>query len=77
VRAATDAALMFWISGRNRAKLPLPGWVLPAVAAGMFISMGVKSTYGDQIRRFWNEVGNDWRAHEQMLAQGPRNNENR
>jgi len=77
VRAVTDAALMLWISSRNRAKLPLPGWVLPMVLAGALISTGVKFTYDDQIRRFWNDIRDDWRAHERMLAQDPRNDENR
>jgi hypothetical protein len=77
VRTVTDAALMFWIASRGRAKLPIPKWVLPVVAAGALVSVGVKFTYDDQIRRFWNEIRNDWRAHERMLAQGPRNGQTR
>ena len=60
---------MFWIASRGRAKLPIPKWVLPVVAAGALVSVGVKFTYGDQIRRFWNEIRNDWRVHELMLGQ--------
>jgi hypothetical protein len=37
-----DAALMFWIASRGRAKLTLPKWVLPVVAAGALVSVGVK-----------------------------------
>ncbi|HEV2372123.1 MAG TPA: hypothetical protein VGS19_08140 [Streptosporangiaceae bacterium] len=35
--------------------------------------MAVKTTYDDQIRRFWNEILGDWRAHEWMLEEDPRN----
>ena len=47
------------------------------VLAGALIRTGVKFTYDDQIRRFWNDIRDDWRAHERMLAQDPRNDENR
>ncbi len=72
VRAYMDAALMFWIGSRSRAKLPLPKWVFPLVVAGAVTSMGIKFIYDDQIRRFWNEIRDDWRAHERMLAHDPR-----
>ena len=71
VRVVTDAALQFWIARRSRAKAPLPKWVLPVVAAGFLVSISVKFTYDDQIRRFWNEIGNAWRAHEEILAKDP------
>jgi hypothetical protein len=73
VRSATDAALMLWIASRGRAKLPIPQWVVPVVAVGVLISVGVKFTYDDQIRRFWNEIRDAWQAHERMLAEDPRN----
>jgi hypothetical protein len=73
VRTVTDAALMLWISSRGRANLPIPKWVLPLVVAGGLVSVGVKSTYDDQIRRFVNEIRDDWQAHERILAQDPRN----
>jgi hypothetical protein len=68
-----DAALLFWLAGRRRAKLPIPRWVSPVMVAGALASVGTKFTYDDQIMRFWNEIRDDWRAHEQMLAQDPRN----
>jgi hypothetical protein len=43
------------------------------MVAGALASIGVKFTYDDQIRRFWNEIRDDWRAHGRMLAQDPRN----
>jgi hypothetical protein len=64
---------MLLISSRARAKLPLPGWVLPVVVVGVLASAGVKFTYDDQIRRFWEEIRDDWFAHERMLAEDPRN----
>jgi hypothetical protein len=60
------------ISAR-RAKLPIPDWVLPAVAAAGLVSVAVKETYDDQIRRLWEEIRDDWLARERMLADDPRN----
>jgi hypothetical protein len=42
--------------------------VLPVVAAGFLVSISVKFTYDDQIRRFWNEIRDAWRPHEGALA---------
>jgi hypothetical protein len=77
VRSVTDAALLLLIAGRQRAKLPIPKWVLPVVAVGVLVSVGVKFTYDDQIRRFWNEIRGAWLAHERMLAEDPRNGQTR
>jgi hypothetical protein len=73
VRTMMDAALLFWLASRRRAMLPFPRWVSPVMVVGALASMGAKFTYDDQIRRFWNEIRNDWRAHERMLSQDPRN----
>jgi hypothetical protein len=73
VRAITDAALLFWIASRSRAGRPIPQWVLPAVVAGGLATMVVKSTYDNQIKQFWEEIRSDWRVHERMLEQDPRN----
>jgi hypothetical protein len=43
------------------------------LVAGALASIGVKVTYDDQIREFWNEIRDDWQAHERMLAEDPRN----
>jgi hypothetical protein len=76
VRYLMDAALLVWLAIRKRAKLPIPGWVSAVMLLGALASIGVKFTYDDQIRRFWNEIREDWRAHERMLAQDPRNGQN-
>jgi Lecithin retinol acyltransferase len=73
VRALMSMGLLALIASRSRAKLPIPGWVFPVAIAGVALSVGVKFTYDDQIRRFWNEIRDDWRAHERMLAEDPRN----
>jgi hypothetical protein len=39
----------------------------------LLASTGTKVAYDDQIRRFWQEIRDDWRAHERMLAENPRN----
>lgn len=72
-RSWTDMAFMFWLSRRSRANLPVPRWLLPAVGAVAAASLGAIFTYNDQIRRFWQEIEADWRAHERMLEEDPRN----
>jgi len=73
VRVFADLMLSLWISNRVRNKLPIPGWVLPVVIGGFLLSIGVKTTYDDQIRRFWDEIREDWFANERRLAEDPRN----
>ncbi len=41
------------------------------VAVGALAIVGVKFTRDDQIRRFWEEIRDDWQAHERMLAEDP------
>ena len=54
--------------------LPIPKLVLPVVAAGVLAGIGVKFTYYDQTRRFWNEIRDAPLAHEGILAaKDPRN----
>ena len=77
VRTVTDTALMLWVASPVRAKLPIPAWVFPVVVTGGLASMGVKFTYDDQIRRFWDEIRQDWQAHERVLAHDPRNGHTR
>lgn len=72
-RTAMDLALMLGISGRVRAKLPILNSVVVLLVAGALASIGVKVTYDDQIRELWNEIRDDWQAHERMLAGDPRN----
>jgi hypothetical protein len=72
-RTVMDAAFMVWLASRKRAKLPIPRWVSLTMLAGALVSIGVKITYDDQIRRFWSEIRDDWQAHERMLAGDPRN----
>lgn len=73
VRTVVDAGLGLWLARRSRAGLPIPRWVFPVVAAGTLTTVGVKFMYDGRIRRFWNEIRDDWHAHERMLAQDPRN----
>jgi hypothetical protein len=72
-RAAMDFAFLLWQSRRDRANKPIPKWVLLLVATGVLVSLGIKFTHDDQIRRFWKEIRDDWRAHERMLDEDPRN----
>jgi len=49
-RTAMDLALMLGISGRVRAKLPIPNSVVVLLVPGALASIGVKVTYDDHIR---------------------------
>jgi hypothetical protein len=71
-RVPVDFGFFLWFVSRSRAGRPIPRWVLPAVVAGTLLTAGWKFTYDDQIRRFWDEIRDDWRTHERMLAQDPR-----
>lgn len=72
-RALMDMAFLVWQSRRNRAKLPVPGWVKLAVVGGVLVGLGVRYTYNHQIKLFWEEIRDDWFAHERMLDEDPRN----
>lgn len=72
-RAAIDIPLMLYIAWLSRRKLPVPGWVSVAMVMGFAATIGVKTTYDSQIRRFWQEIRTDWEAHEHMLSNDPRN----
>ena len=64
---------MWWMAARSRANRPLPrkgtftiiGWVVLASAAIW--------TYNHQIKRFWEEIGPQWRDHKHALDSDPRN----
>jgi hypothetical protein len=73
VRAVMDAVLLLSFSGRRRTRQPLPGWLLPMVVMGTLVNVSAKFTYDSHIRRFWNEICNDWKDHERTLARDPRN----
>jgi hypothetical protein len=74
VRALGSAAFLFWLADRSRANLPLPKWVLPVVAASSLVTFGTIGTYNHQIKRFWDEIGPEWRAHERALSEDAHNN---
>ncbi len=76
-RAAMDMAFLLCQSRRVRANKPVSRWVLMLVGALVIASLAAKFTYDNQIRRFWNEIRDDWQAHERMLAEDPRNGQTR
>jgi hypothetical protein len=71
-RALAGAAFGLWLASRSRAKLPLPKWVLPAVILSSLVTVGTIGTYNHQIKKFWDEIGPQWRDHERALAEDPR-----
>ena len=68
-----SAAFLFWLAGRSRAILPLPGWVGPAAILSTLSSAATIGTYNHQIKKLWQEIRTDWLAHERALEEDPRN----
>jgi len=65
-------AFLVWFSSRSRAGLPLPRWVTPAAIGSVALTIGTIGTYNHQIKKLWDEIKDDWLAHEGMLDQDPR-----
>jgi hypothetical protein len=72
-RTVVDVPLFFWFASRSRAKLPIPRWVFPVAVGATLLSIAVKETYDHQIKLFWNEIRDEWFAHERLLTEHPRN----
>ena len=72
-RAYMDFAFLIWLSGQTRRKLAVPRWIPPAAVAAVVVSVAAIGTYNYQIKKFWEEIRDDWLAHERMLAEDPRN----
>lgn len=69
-RTVMDMAFLIWLSGRSRANKPVPRWA--QLAAVVTASLAAIFTYNDQIKRFWDEIHDDWFAHERTLDENPR-----
>ncbi|HEX9032739.1 MAG TPA: lecithin retinol acyltransferase family protein [Streptosporangiaceae bacterium] len=72
-RAYMDGAFLIWLASRSRTNKPLPKWMLVLAAAIVVASLAAIFTYNDQIKQLWQEIRDDWLAHERMLAEDPRN----
>jgi len=72
-KAAADAALLWWMAGRSRANRPLPRWGTLTIAGSVVLGGTAIWTYNHQIKRFWEEIGPQWRDHERALDDDPRN----
>jgi hypothetical protein len=53
-------------------KAALPSWLTTVVISGAILTFAVKTTYDLGIMKLWDEIRNDWFAHERMLADNPR-----
>jgi hypothetical protein len=73
VRAYADIAFMLWRVRCSRANLPLPRWVPAAVILSLFVTAVTIGRYNGAIKRFWEEIGPQWREHERALSGDPRN----
>ena len=45
----------------------------PAAIASTLLPVATIGTYNNQIRKFWQEIGPQWREHEKGLDEDPRN----
>jgi hypothetical protein len=72
-KAAADGVLLLGLAALSRTGRALPRWSTPVMVAWMAGGLAAIYTYNDQIRRLWNEIRDDWLAHEQLLDEDPRN----
>ena len=73
VRAYTSAATVLYIAWLGRRKLPLPSWLYAWVVIGSAVSIAARTTYNHGIKKLWDEIRDDWLAHEHKLEEDPRN----
>jgi hypothetical protein len=62
-----------WLSTQRRANLPIPRWVNWAAVVWVLGGVAAIGSYNHQIKNFWDEIRDDWRANERRLADDPRN----
>ena len=72
-KAAADAVLLWWMADRSRASRPLPRWGTLTIVGWVVLGSAAIWTYNHQIKRFWQEIGPQWRHHEHALGRDPRN----
>ena len=72
-KAAADAVLLWWIACRSRADRPLPRWGTLTIVGWVVLGGTAIWTYNHQIKRFWEEIGPQWRDHERARDRDPRN----
>jgi Lecithin retinol acyltransferase len=73
VRAYTSAATLLYIAWLGRRKLPQPSWLYAWVIIGSAVSIAARTTYNHGIKKLWDEIREDWLAHEHMLGEDPHN----
>jgi hypothetical protein len=71
-RALASFAVLIWLAGRSRANLPVPRWAKWAAAVWVIPGLASIFAYNQQIKKFWDEIGDYWREHERMLIKDPR-----
>jgi Lecithin retinol acyltransferase len=72
-KAVADGMLLFGLAAYSRFGRTPPRWSAPVIVAWTVGGLAAIYTYNDQIRRLWNEIRDDWQAHERMLDEDPRN----
>jgi hypothetical protein len=68
-----DVAMFWWLASYSRRGRALPPRAKVAAVAWITVGMAAIGTYNHQIKRFWDEIRDDWLAHERMLDEDPRN----
>jgi hypothetical protein len=72
-RALGSFGILVLLGGRGRPTLPLPKWAKWAAAVWVISGLASIFAYNQQIKKFWDEIGDNWHEHERMLMKDPRN----
>jgi hypothetical protein len=69
LRVITSAGIMWFLAARSRSNRPLTKRA--TIAIGLYVLSGFAgiAIYNHHIRRFWQQVRDEWEVHEKLLAQ--------
>jgi hypothetical protein len=73
IHAYISAMALFFYAGRSRHKLPIPNWLPPLMVFSALVAVAAVTEYNHQIKKFWDEIGPQWREHERILSEDRRN----
>jgi Lecithin retinol acyltransferase len=72
-RALGSFGILVWLAGRGRPNPRLPEWAKWAAAVWVISGLASIFAYDQRIKKFWDEIGDNWHEHERMLMKDPRN----
>lgn len=69
VRTLVSAPFMLWLAHIVGRKRPTPRGLRAAVILSTIVGQSALFIYNREIKRFWDEIRDPWRAHERALSQ--------